>query len=105
MQTIASELGLSETVFVLGEAARLRIFTPRYELPLAGHPVVGTALVLAWLGRIPAEGGYVFLTGVGETLVELDGDTATMTQAPFDPGMELDPEHMAALLRIPVEAV
>jgi trans-2,3-dihydro-3-hydroxyanthranilate isomerase len=105
MQAIAAELGLSETVFVLGGAERLRIFTPRHELPLAGHPVVGTALVLAWMGRIPSEGEYVFLTGVGETPVVLDRDTATMTQAPFDPGIELDPARMAALLRIPAEAV
>jgi trans-2,3-dihydro-3-hydroxyanthranilate isomerase len=105
MQTIAAELNLSETTFVHGEAARLRIFTPRVELPLAGHPVVGAALVLAWIGAIPDSGEYVFLTGVGETLVEIRGDVATMTQAAFDPGVELDPERVAALLRIPREDV
>lgn len=50
MQTIAQELGRSETVFVLppesGGHARLRIFTPRVELPFAGHPVLGAAWVL-----------------------------------------------------------
>ena len=54
MQAVAAELGLSETVFVLGGARRLRIFTPRSELPLAGHPVVGAAVELARLGPIPA---------------------------------------------------
>lgn len=52
MQAIAREFNLSETVFVLppSEArhrARLRIFTPVRELPFAGHPTVGTAVLLA----------------------------------------------------------
>ncbi|GAA5174526.1 PhzF family phenazine biosynthesis protein [Niveibacterium umoris] len=52
MQAIASELNLSETVFVLppddpAHAARVRIFTPASELPFAGHPTIGTALLLA----------------------------------------------------------
>ena len=50
MQELALELGLSETVFVLppreGGTVRIRIFTPRTELPFAGHPVLGTAFVL-----------------------------------------------------------
>jgi len=54
MQTIAAEFNLSETVFVLppGQAAHraaLRIFTPKRELPFAGHPTVGTAVLLACL--------------------------------------------------------
>lgn len=52
MQAIAREFNLSETVFVLAPAdpvntARIRIFTPGYELPFAGHPTVGTAVLLA----------------------------------------------------------
>jgi trans-2,3-dihydro-3-hydroxyanthranilate isomerase len=56
MQRIANEMNLSETVFVLpSEKAlrRLRIFTPKRELPLAGHPVVGTWNMLARLGVVP----------------------------------------------------
>jgi trans-2,3-dihydro-3-hydroxyanthranilate isomerase len=54
MQTIARELNLSETVFVLkpenpAHSARIRIFTPGRELPFAGHPTVGTAILLAEL--------------------------------------------------------
>lgn len=54
MQAIALEFNLSETVFVAaprdpGHTAALRIFTPRYELPFAGHPTVGTAIALAEL--------------------------------------------------------
>ena len=63
MQRIANEMNLSETVFVLpSEKAlrRLRIFTPMQELPLAGHPVVGTWNLLARLGITPkVENGSV----------------------------------------------
>jgi trans-2,3-dihydro-3-hydroxyanthranilate isomerase len=57
MQRVANEMNLSETVFVMpSEKAlrRLRIFTPKQELPLAGHPVVGTWNMLARLGVVPA---------------------------------------------------
>lgn len=52
MQTIAREFNLSETIFVLppenpAHAARVRIFTPTYEMPFAGHPTVGCAIHLA----------------------------------------------------------
>ena len=47
-QGIAAELGFSETVFVEDRAGgRMRIHTPRIELPFAGHPTVGTAWLLA----------------------------------------------------------
>ena len=56
MQAIAAEFNLSETVFVLpptrpSATRRVRIFTPRTELPFAGHPTVGTAFLLAALGE------------------------------------------------------
>ncbi len=52
MQAIAAEFNLSETVFVLpperpAHTAKLRIFTPKKEIPFAGHPTVGTAILLA----------------------------------------------------------
>jgi predicted PhzF superfamily epimerase YddE/YHI9 len=50
-QEVAAELGFSETVFVDDAATgALRIFTPAVELPLAGHPLVGTAWLLAHTG-------------------------------------------------------
>jgi predicted PhzF superfamily epimerase YddE/YHI9 len=50
-QTIAAELGFSETVFVDDRAGgALRIYTPAAELPFAGHPLVGTAWLLAQEG-------------------------------------------------------
>lgn len=73
MQRIAREMNLSETVFVLppenpDHARRLRIFTPGTELPFAGHPTVGTAIVLASIGEVVTEGEetrIVFEEGVG----------------------------------------
>ena len=55
MQSIAAEFNLAETAFVLpprdpSHTAEVRIFTPRAELPFAGHPNIGTAFVLARLG-------------------------------------------------------
>jgi len=60
MQTIAAEFNLAETTFVLppqqpAHTAEVRIFTPRYEMPFAGHPNVGTAFVLATQNRIISE--------------------------------------------------
>lgn len=54
MQTLAREFNLSETVFVMkadnpAHSAKVRIFTPAMELPFAGHPTVGTAVLLAEL--------------------------------------------------------
>ena len=54
MQAIAREFNLAETVFVLtpqnvAHSARIRIFTPSSELPFAGHPTIGTAVLLAEL--------------------------------------------------------
>src|SRR5882762_11454331 len=56
MQAIAAEFNLAETTFVLppkdpAHTAEVRIFTPRHEMPFAGHPNVGTAFVLAREGR------------------------------------------------------
>jgi trans-2,3-dihydro-3-hydroxyanthranilate isomerase len=60
MQSIATEFNYSETTFVLppreaGHTAHIRIFTARIEVPFAGHPNVGTAVVLA--REIDASGG------------------------------------------------
>ncbi|HEU0300688.1 MAG TPA: PhzF family phenazine biosynthesis isomerase, partial [Longimicrobium sp.] len=77
MQSIARELNLSETVFVTGaEGASftIRIFNPAFEMPFAGHPTVGTAMLLAMLGRVPGDGRVARLVlreGVGPVPVEV----------------------------------
>ena len=75
MQALAAEIGFSETTFLLpadaGGTARVRIFTPVTELPFAGHPILGTAWVLAQ----PLQRGVVELeTGRGIVPVEIDRD-------------------------------
>ncbi|WP_027859031.1 PhzF family phenazine biosynthesis protein [Marinobacterium jannaschii] len=81
MQQIATELNLSETVFITGEmdAGRVpvRIFTPTTEIPFAGHPTVGTALLLDKLGWLSAESERVVLQeGIGDVSVVLDRERA-----------------------------
>ncbi|MGA0530610.1 PhzF family phenazine biosynthesis protein [Hansschlegelia sp. KR7-227] len=61
MQAIAREFNLSETVFLLPaeddtRKARLRIFTPETELPFAGHPTVGTAVLLGLMDAVAGKG-------------------------------------------------
>ena len=77
MQALALELGLSETVFVLppreGGTVRVRIFTPRNEIPFAGHPCLGAAFVLG----APLQLGVIALeTGNGIVPVELERDAS-----------------------------
>jgi trans-2,3-dihydro-3-hydroxyanthranilate isomerase len=80
MQRIARELNLSETVFLettSGPAdARARIFTPQTELPFAGHPVLGAAVVEGFAER---DKRVVLETAAALVPVELDWDGA----APF----------------------
>jgi predicted PhzF superfamily epimerase YddE/YHI9 len=78
-QRVAADLGFSETVFV-EDAARgeLRIFTPKTELPFAGHPLVGTAWLLA-------RGGFevpVLRPPAGEVPVRTEGDLTFISGRP-----------------------
>jgi trans-2,3-dihydro-3-hydroxyanthranilate isomerase len=95
MQAIAKEMNLSETVFVQKPTvdralARLRIFTTTQELPLAGHPVIGTWFLMAELGVVPPAEGPVHIwqqTGAGVLPVEITFHNnkparVTMTQRP-----------------------
>jgi len=114
MQKVAREFNLSETVFVLpaedaGNTRRLRIFTPTRELPFAGHPTVGTALALAWLGEIDLRGEateIVFEEGAGPVPVTIraSGGQAGFAQlaAPRPPEIRAAPDtaDLAALLSL-----
>ena len=113
MQRLAAELNLSETVFVLppenpAHTRRLRIFTPGMELPFAGHPTVGTAIILAetgQLGPIDRRLDIVFEEGAGPVPVTIerrtDGRlTATLTspRVPSRLPGSLDPAMLAAAI-------
>jgi trans-2,3-dihydro-3-hydroxyanthranilate isomerase len=95
MQAIAREMNLSETVFVQRPTndralARLRIFTTTRELPLAGHPVIGTWFLRAELGVVPARDGEVHVSqqvqaGILPVTITFRGGRparVTMTQKP-----------------------
>ncbi len=80
MQELAHEMNFSESTFVMprestGAARRVRIFTPKREIPLAGHPTVGTAWVLASRGEIALESASVDATlqlGIGPVTVTIE---------------------------------
>ena len=117
MQSIAREMNFSETAFVLPPDhpetdMRVRIFTPRAELPMAGHPTIGTAFALARAGVVgPDRDRVVFGLGVGPTPVALtwkDGDLtfAWMTQPKPVFGQPLpDLAGAAGSLALPATAV
>jgi trans-2,3-dihydro-3-hydroxyanthranilate isomerase len=74
MQALARQFNLSETTFILPSAsahARIRIFTPSYEMPFAGHPTLGSAFVCRALGlggdelRLETQAGVIPVTAQG----------------------------------------
>lgn len=120
MQRIAREFNLSETVFVLPperpeHTRRLRIFTPKVELPFAGHPTVGTAFVLAAIGEVPLNGEetrIVLEEGVGPVSVRIlarEGKPVfselTAAQAPEFGPEPPSTEELAAVLSLSPEDI
>ncbi|MBH8605333.1 PhzF family phenazine biosynthesis protein [Thermoactinomyces sp. CICC 10522] len=89
MQKIANELNLSETVFVFpptkpGNTKRIRIFTPRMELPVAGHPTVGTAFLLGhenWTVTREGVNEWILEEEVGDIQVYVHKEQGKMTRA------------------------
>ena len=74
MQPIAREFNFAETTFVLPprdrkHARRVRIFTPKAELPFAGHPTIGTAAVLVHLGL--KERSFILEEGIGPVPIDV----------------------------------
>ena len=112
MQAITREMNFSESTFILpaetpGTDVRMRIFTPGEELPMAGHPTIGSTFALAHEGVI-ARGreGFVFGLGVGPTPVSLEWkaealDFAWMTQKnPTFGGQIQDREGLARAIGV-----
>lgn len=114
MQSIAAEFNYSETTFVLppraaAHAARVRIFTPRTEIGFAGHPTVGTAVVLA--RELEAKGEsplaeLVLEEGAGPVPVRLMREGSAVIGAEFraprslEMGSRVDLEDAAACLSL-----
>ncbi len=83
MQELAHEMNFSESTFVMpvdsSGARRLRIFTPTHEMPMAGHPTVGTTWVLATRGEIALDSARVDATlilGIGPVTVTIESSGA-----------------------------
>ena len=99
MQALAREMNFSESTFIFpaeqpGTDVRMRIFTPAVEIPMAGHPTIGSAFALAEAGVIAAgTRRFVFGLNIGPTPVDLEWEDsrlqfAWMTQ----PKPEFGPE-------------
>ncbi len=119
MQSIAAEFNYAETTFVLPprdpkHTAQVRIFTPRSEVPFAGHPNVGTAYVLA---RALAAGGqalperFEFEEGAGVVAVRILREGGQVAGAeltapePLSRGAEVAAEVAGACLSLPAAEV
>lgn len=119
MQALAREFNFAEATFVLPpvdprHARRVRIFTPKTELPFAGHPTVGTAGVLAHLGLIATSEATTTVTleeGIGPVPVEVRMGKSgiycrfSLTQAVERSSTVADRKAAAAVLSLPESAV
>lgn len=120
MQAIAAEFNLSETTFVLpprdaAHTAEVRIFTPKGEMPFAGHPNVGTAYVLGRIGesygRLIAGDRVVFEEKAGLVPIDLIRDGATISGARLTSpqrlsiGQDVAPDLIAAACSLATEDI
>ncbi|MGA3190746.1 MAG: PhzF family phenazine biosynthesis protein [Bryobacteraceae bacterium] len=120
MQAVAAEFNLAETTFVLppqdaAHTAQVRIFTPRAEMPFAGHPNVGTAFVLAGgtatAARPPEHDTMIFEEKAGLVRISLLKSGACVTGARlaapqrFSIGEDIAPEIVAAACSIAVDDI
>jgi trans-2,3-dihydro-3-hydroxyanthranilate isomerase len=106
MQALARQFNLSETTFVLPATsdsanARVRIFTPGYEMPFAGHPTLGTAAVCRAMGlgsdslRLQMKAGIIPVSAAGSRWT-------LSANAPTYRELSLSTERLAALLGLSV---
>lgn len=106
MQTLAAEFNLSETIFVSspsadGEPWPTRIFTPGSELPFAGHPTIGAAVLLAHEGRVDER--VVLGERAGDVTVTIDRSAAVVRATLTSPRLPeqldiVDPEVVTGVL-------
>jgi trans-2,3-dihydro-3-hydroxyanthranilate isomerase len=107
MQAIAAEFNYAETTFVLppqdaAHTAQVRIFTPRAEMPFAGHPNVGTAFVLATEAKTALKEPILFEEKAGLVRLNLIKDGGAIVGARLNPpqplrrGASLAPDVVAA---------
>ena len=119
MQSIAGEFNLSETTFVLppkdpAHTAEVRIFTPKAELPFAGHPNVGTGFVVGRHGSVYGRAvgdPLLFEEKAGLVAIELLKDDGAIVGArltapqPLSRGADVAPDIIAAACSIAVDDI
>ena len=116
MQAVARWTNLSETTFVLPPTTadadyRLRIFTPRSELPFAGHPTLGSAHAILEAGRVTLHEGGRLIQECGIGLVELTIEargadrelTFRLPPATLEPVRQADMEELTRILGCKVD--
>ena len=110
MQALARQFNLSETTFVLPPerteaTARVRIFTPDFEMPFAGHPALGTAEVV----RALTDGGDRVTLEMTAGLVEVRAEgnrwTLRVARAPATRAPGASPDALAAMVGLPPGSV
>lgn len=108
LQQIAREFNFSETVFLFppeqdGHSAKMRIFTPTMEVPFAGHPTIGSAVMLADAGMGP---DMVLELGVGPLKARAENGTAQFTtERPLERLAAPETALVAEALGIPPGAI
>jgi len=104
MQQLARQMNLSETTFVLPSStadARVRIFTPGFEMPFAGHPTLGTAFVVGGGRDVALEmiAGRVEVTAAGTTY------TLRAARSPITRPVAASRAELARMVGLPDDAV
>ena len=114
MQAITREFNVAETSFVLppenpANTAHVRIFTPGYEMPYAGHPTIGTAVAIARARKITDEVRFELKAGLFPVRLEIEGEKAFAEfqnpNAPHETGAAPDADILEAALSLPKGAI
>jgi trans-2,3-dihydro-3-hydroxyanthranilate isomerase len=108
MQDLARQLNLSETTFITSRdadvTANVRIFTPNYELPFAGHPALGTAYVVS--AMFGAGDEVVLRMPAGDIPVQLAGNVWTLrANPPTSSAVEVSPSDLTAMIGLTADRV
>lgn len=105
MQALARQMNLSETTFVLPSEradARVRIFTPGFEMPFAGHPTLGTASVVG-AGRDAVT--LEMIAGLVSVTRDRDSWTLRAAQPPRTRPVDASRAELARMVGLPDDAV
>jgi trans-2,3-dihydro-3-hydroxyanthranilate isomerase len=108
MQDLARQLNLSETTFITSRdadgTANVRIFTPNYELPFAGHPTLGTAYVVSEMSGAGDE--VVLRMAAGDIPVQFAGNVWTLrANPPTSSAVEVSRSDLTAMIGLTADRV